>query len=68
VDYVPRHGVKRLDCLRVLPELGAPLIEHVGQSFEEVISVLIGEVGVSHYRIRDHIAVLEHVPGHIQVD
>ena len=46
MDDVSGHSVQGLDPLRVLPELRAALVQHVGEALEEVVRILIREVHV----------------------
>ena len=56
------HGVQRVYTLRVFAEFLASFIEHIREAVEEVVGILVWEVGVGHDDIRYHILVLEHVP------
>ena len=56
------HGVQRVNTLWVLSEFLASFIEHIRETVEEVVGILVWEVGVGHYDIQYHILILEHVP------
>ena len=56
------HSVQRVNTLRVFAEFLASFIEHIREAIEEVVGILVWEVGVGHNDIRYHILVLEHVP------
>ena len=56
------HSVQRVNTLRVFAEFLASFIEHIRETVEEVVGILVWEVGVGHDDIRYHILVLEHVP------
>ena len=62
MDDMSSHGVQRVNTLRVLSEFLASFIEHIRETVEEVVGILVWEVGVGHYDIQYHILILEHVP------
>lgn len=59
------HCVKCLDSLGILSEFRTSLVEHVGETFEEVVGELVGELAVGDDHIGNHVSVLEHVPREI---
>ena len=62
MDDMSSHGVQRVNTLWVLSEFLASFIEHIGETVEEVVGILVWEVWVGHYDIQYHILILEHVP------
>lgn len=51
MDDVSSHGVQRVNTLRVFAEFLASFIEHIRETVEEVVCILVREVGVGHYDI-----------------
>ena len=62
MDDMSSHGVQRVNTLRIFAEFLASFIEHIRETVEEVVGILVWEVGVGHYDIQYHILILEHVP------
>ena len=67
VNHVPRHRVHALNLLRVLTKFWTQLVELAREPSQKVVGVVVWEILVCHNDIRDHVSVLEDVPGEVEM-
>ena len=67
MNHVPRHRVHTLYLLRVLSKFWTQLVELAREPSQKVVGVVVWEILVCHNDIRDHVSVLENVPGEVEM-